>query len=246
MRHVLILGGTSAIATAAARLFAADGDRLHLVDLDKDRLEATAEDLTVRGAASCTYAAADLMETDKHAAIIDAAEKKLDGLDTVLLAYGTLSKQAECEADAALTLRELSLNFTSAASLLTIVANRLEARGSGRIGVISSVAGDRGRRSNYVYGSAKAGLTAFCSGLRARLSGAGVSVTTIKPGLVDSPMTAEFDNKGALWSNPEKVGAKIYKAMEKGKGDVYVPWFWWPIMFIIRSLPEFIFKKLKF
>lgn len=246
MRHVLILGGTSAIATAAARLFAADGDRLHLVDLDNERLQATADDLKVRGAASCTFEAADLTKTDKHTAIIDTAEKELGGLDTVLIAYGTLSKQGECEADAKQALNELSVNFTSAASLLTIVANRLEEKGSGRIGVISSVAGDRGRRSNYVYGSAKAGLTAFCSGLRARLSSKGVSVTTIKPGLVDSPMTEGFDKKGALWSNPEKVGAAIYKSMEKGKGDVYVPWFWWPIMFIIRSLPEFIFKKLNF
>lgn len=243
MRKVLILGGASAIAHQTARLFAADGDKLYLVDLHADRLQVTAEDLRTRGALQVETQAADLGAVEHHAAIIEAAWNALGGLDTVLLAYGTLSKQKECEADVAMTLRELNTNYVSAVSLLSHLANRFEEQGRGTICAISSVAGDRGRRSNYVYGSAKGGLTIFLQGLRNRLGRAGVKVVTVKPGLVDTPMTAAFEKKGALWSNAESIGRGIYLAISRGKAEVYLPPFWWLVMFIIRSVPEFIFRK---
>jgi decaprenylphospho-beta-D-erythro-pentofuranosid-2-ulose 2-reductase len=245
MRHVLILGGASAIANGAARAFAADGDKIFLVDMNEEKLAISAQDLKVRGAADVATRVADLSDVTEHHDIIHRAEKAMGKLDTVLLAYGTLSKQDDCETDVATMLKELQINFTSAASLLTIIGNRLEELGHGQIGVISSVAGDRGRASNYVYGSAKGGLTVFLSGLRCRLAAKGVSVTTIKPGFVDSPMTDGLPKGGLLWTPAEAVGKATYSAITKGKATVYLPWFWRFIMLIIKNLPEFIFGKLK-
>jgi short-subunit dehydrogenase len=246
MRRVLILGGASAIALEVARLLAADGDRLYLIDIQGDALVEIAEDLRLRGARSCDVQVADLSDIERHRELINLADDSLGEIDTVLIAYGTLSGQADCEASAAAAMKEIHTNFVSVVSLLTMLANLLEERRRGRICVISSVAGDRGRRNNYVYGSAKGGLTVFLSGLRSRLNPAGISVTTIKAGLVDTPMTEGLNRSGPLWSSPEAAGKLIYRALIKGKGDVYVPGFWGFIMFAIRTLPEFIFKKIRF
>ncbi len=163
--------------------------------------------------------------------------------DTVLIAHGTLSDQKACEASVELTLREIDTNALSVVALLTRIANRLEQRRAGTIAVISSVAGDRGRGSNYVYGSAKALVTAFLSGLRQRLGKSGVGVVTIKPGFVDTPMTAAFA-KGPLWASPEKVAKGIVRALDRRSDTVYLPGFWWTIMFIIRAIPERLFWRL--
>ncbi len=244
-RRVLIVGATSAIAQEAAKEFAADGDKLFLVARNADKLQVVANDLSVRGAAQMETAVLDVNDTDRHAEVLARAADSLGGLDVALIAHGTLSDQPACEKDVSLTLREMQTNFLSVVSLLTLLANRFEAQRHGTIAVISSVAGDRGRKSNYVYGAAKAGVTAFLSGLRGRLDAAGVRVITIKPGMVDTPMTAHLE-KGALFASAEAVGKGVYRAIVSGQEVVYLPWFWWVIMTVLRHVPESIFKKLSF
>jgi short-subunit dehydrogenase len=243
MQKILIIGATSAIAEAAARRFAQRGDALYLLARNGERLDHLARDLKIRGAASCTGALFDVNDFDRHAAAIAAAAAAMDGLDAVLIAHGTLSDQQACQADAALTLREISTNALSVISLLTHLANRFEAQRHGTLAVIGSVAGDRGRQSNYVYGSAKGMLAIFLQGLRNRLHKAGVQVLTIKPGFVDTPMTAAIP-KGPLWASPDTVAQAIVRGMDGGRNTVYTPTFWWGIMAVIRAVPETIFKKL--
>jgi decaprenylphospho-beta-D-erythro-pentofuranosid-2-ulose 2-reductase len=244
MRKVLIVGATSAIAEAVARLFAAQGDLLYLAGLRAEALEAIATDLRVRGAARVQTEVMDANAIERHAALLDNADAALGGLDTVLVAHGTLSDQAACQQSVALTFQELHTNALSVIALLTLVANRFEAQRSGMIAVISSVAGDRGRQSNYVYGTAKAAVSTFLSGLRQRLHQSGVQVLTIKPGFVDTPMTREFP-KGLLWAKPERVARDIVRAMEKGKNVIYTPGFWLLIMRFIKAIPEMLFVKIQ-
>jgi decaprenylphospho-beta-D-erythro-pentofuranosid-2-ulose 2-reductase len=244
MQKILIVGAGSAIAAAAARQWAARGAALFLLARDSERLEAQARDLRVRGARQVGYAQFDANDFASHAALIAQAAQALDGLDAVLVAHGTLGDQQACQADFERTLQELNTNAISAMSLLTHLANRFEAQRHGHIAVIGSVAGDRGRQSNYVYGSAKGMLATFLQGLRNRLQPANVRVLTVKPGFVDTPMTAAF-KKGALWASPEAVATSIVRAMDRGRNTLYTPWFWWGIMAVIRAIPEAIFKKLK-
>lgn len=242
MRKVVIIGATSAIAEATARILAARGDALYLVARNPARLSGIAVDLTVRGSAQVSSEVLDANDVAGHEAMLARAEAFLGGYDTVLIAHGTLSDQAACEASVDLTLQEINTNGLSVVALLTRVANRLAQQRAGTIAVISSVAGDRGRGSNYVYGSAKALVTAFLSGLRHRLAKLGVNVVTIKPGLIDTPMTAAFP-KGPLWARPDAVARGIVKAMDQRSNTVYLPGFWRPIMFIIRSIPERVFLR---
>lgn len=244
MKKILIIGATSAIAEHCARLWAARGDALFLVARNQDRLGTIATDLKVRGAGIVRTYPMDLTEITGQKAMLDAADVALDGVDTVLIAHGTLSNQKACEQSVDETLAEIQTNALSTIALLTLIANRFEAKRNGTIAVISSVAGDRGRASNYVYGSAKAMVTAFTSGLRQRLHKSNVAIVTIKPGFVDTPMTAEF-KKGLLWAQPATVAAKIVKAIDQRKDEVYVPAFWWGIMAIIKILPDVIFKSVK-
>ncbi|GAB3670250.1 SDR family oxidoreductase [Salinisphaera aquimarina] len=242
MKKILIVGATSTIAEHTARLFAADGDALFLVGRKAERLTAIADDLSVRGAAKVGTHVMDADDLGAHAAMIDAAEAALGGLDTLLVAYGTLPDQAACQADPAAAVAAWQTNAVSAIALITDVANRFERQGHGLIAAISSVAGDRGRASNYVYGSAKAGLNAFLDGLRHRLFKANVQVLTIRPGMVDTPMTAEFD-KGPLFAQPEKVAADIHKAIGKRRAILYTPGFWRLIMTVISCVPRAIFHR---
>ena len=244
MRHILIIGATSAIAEATARNFAQDGDRLYLVARNPERLAAVANDLKTRGAIQVETVAMDANNTAKHAELIAQAETALEGLNTILIAHGTLSDQKACEASFEETLEELQTNCLSVISLLTLVANRFEEQKHGTIAVISSVAGDRGRQSNYVYGTAKAAVSTFLQGLRNRLYRSGVAVITIKPGFVDTPMTASF-RKGKLWASPEQIGDGIYRAIQRKRDVVYLPWFWKYIMVVIRLIPENFFKRMK-
>jgi short-subunit dehydrogenase len=244
VKKILIIGASSAIAEAAARIWAQRGDQLFLVARNADRLNTLVADLRIRGAAEAIAYPMDANHLERHAGMLDAAYAGLGGLDTVLIAHGTLSNQKACEASVELMVSEVTTNAVSVMALLTLIGNRFEAQGSGRIGIISSVAGDRGRASNYVYGSAKAMVTAFTSGLRQRLHRSNVSVTTIKPGFVDTPMTASL-KKGPLWAKPAAVAAQIVKAMDAGKSEVYVPGFWRWIMTIIVLIPNRIFKKIQ-
>lgn len=243
MKKIVIIGATSAIAEAAARIWSKAGNQLFLVARNQDKLEAIAADLRTKGCQKVETYAMDANDFSQHLPMLNAAEKALHGVDTVLIAHGTLSDQTACQQSVELTLQEINTNALSAIALLTHIANRFEQQKRGTIAVISSVAGDRGRQSNYVYGSAKAMVTAFTSGLRQRLYKSGVAVVTIKPGFVDTPMTADF-KKGFLWASPEKVANSIVRACNKNCSIVYTPWFWYWIMRIIKAIPEGIFKKL--
>ncbi|GAB4545925.1 MAG: SDR family oxidoreductase [Anaerolineae bacterium] len=241
--RVIIIGANSAIAHEVSRCFAADGAALFLVARSEEKLAVAAQDLKVRGASHVVSMAADLNQLGEHEALINSAYQALGGLDAALIAHGTLGDQPTLQQDVQATLDNLTTNAISYISLLTLLANRFEAQKSGCIAVISSVAGDRGRASNYVYGTAKAAVTTFASGLRNRLQKVGVNVVTIKPGFVDTPMTANM-KKNALYAKPNVVGKRIYQAMLKGEDIVYTPAIWMLIMLIIRNIPERIFKKL--
>lgn len=243
MRRVLVIGATSAIAQATARLFAADGDALFLVARSGERLQSVADDLKVRYGVQIETSILDVTDYTAHAGLVEQVETALGGLDTALIAHGTLPDQQACEASSEETRREIEVNALSVISLLTYLANHFEHQGDGTIAVISSVAGDRGRQSNYVYGSAKAAVTVFLGGLRNRLHRAGVHVLTVKPGFVDTPMTRDFP-KGALWTSPEKIAGGIYRAIVKRRDVVYLPGFWRMVMRVIREVPEPIFKRL--
>ena len=241
MQRVLIIGATSAIAEATARRYAARGAAIHLLGHQAARLEAIAADLSVRGAKS-SIGVLDVNNGARHGDAFDEAWSALGGVDVVLIAHGTLPDQAACDASVELSLREFATNGTSTIALCAALAPRLAA--SATLAVISSVAGDRGRASNYLYGSAKAAVSAYLSGLGQRLRPAGINVLTIKPGFVDTPMTAAF-KKGALWAKPEQIANGIVRAVDRRRAVAYLPGFWWAIMFIIKSIPEFVFRRIK-
>jgi decaprenylphospho-beta-D-erythro-pentofuranosid-2-ulose 2-reductase len=243
MKNILIIGATSAIATACARQWATQGARLFLVARNGERLQQVADDLTSRGAKLAACFELDVNDVGRHAAMLEQCQAELGTLDIVLVAPGTLPDQAQCQADAVIAMREFNTNVTSIIGLLTPIANLIEAQRRGTIAVISSVAGDRGRPSNYLYGSAKAALSAFCEGLNARLFKAGAHVVTIKPGFVATPMTEGLPLPGPLVAMPDKVAGDITRAIEKNKDVLYTPWFWSLIMLIIRSVPKFLFKR---
>lgn len=243
MQKILIIGATSAIAEAAARIWAASGNSLVLVGRKAERLEAIADDLRVRGASLVRCLTMDACDITKHAEVLETAQGALGGLDIALIAYGSLPDQKTCEASVELTLREIETNGLSVIALATHLANAFEAQGRGCLAVISSVAGDRGRQSNYVYGAAKGMVSLFLQGLRNRLSRKGVHVLTIKPGFVDTPMTAAFP-KGALWARPDAVARGIVRAVERRSDEVYLPGFWRMIMMVIRHVPERVFKRM--
>ena len=243
MERILILGATSAIAEAVARIYASRSAKLYLVARNSNRLGLNARDLEIRGAGAIDSMVLDLRDYSRHAELLSAAQEHLDGIDVVLVAYGVLPDQAACEADAQAMRDVFETNALSVMSLLTEASKMLEAQGRGTLAVISSVAGDRGRRSNYVYGASKAALEAFLQGLRNRLYSKGVHVLTIKPGFVDTPMTAAFD-KGPLWASPATVANGIVRSIDRRRDVVYLPWFWRLIMFGVRALPERLFKRL--
>ncbi|WP_299379929.1 SDR family oxidoreductase [uncultured Kiloniella sp.] len=244
MKKVLIIGATSAIAEATARLFAKRGDQLFLLARDQKKLSVIADDLKVRGAQNIHTGVYDATGQQSSEDIFDKAIKQLDGIDILLVAHGVLPDQKACEISVGDTLKAFEVNATSVVAILTYFANVFEAQKKGSIAVISSVAGDRGRQSNYVYGAAKGAVSIFLQGLRHRLAKSGVQVLTIKPGFVDTPMTAAFD-KGALWAQPEQIAKLIIKALDRKKSVVYTPWFWGVIMLIIRSVPDWIFHKTR-
>ena len=241
-KKVLIIGATSSVAEQCARIWAKRGYALYLVARNEAVVNKIAADLKVRGANQVEVFCEDLTKMERHVTMLEAADTFLSGVDIVLIAHGTLPNQKLCEENIKDTLAEIKTNALSTISLLTLIANSFEAKGGGVIAVISSVAGDRGRASNYVYGSAKAMITAFTSGLRQRLYRSNVVVVTIKLGFVDTPMTSAF-KKGLLWAKPNKVAKKIVKAIDSGKSEVYIPKFWWAVMLLIKLIPSAFFKK---
>lgn len=251
MTNYLIIGANSAIARACCRQWLAtavsggsEAVRFFLVARSADKLEQTAADLLARGARQATCHVLDLADIDAHAKMLEAARTALGSVDVALLAHGTLPDQQACERDIGLTVREFTTNGVSFIALLSLLANDLERQGRGTLAVMTSVAGDRGRPSNYLYGSAKAAVSTFCEGLRARLFKAGVHVMDIRPGFVDTPMTEKLDLPRMLVAKPENVARRIVRGVAGRRDVLYVPAFWTLILLVIRGIPRPIFKRL--
>ena len=243
MKKIIVLGATSGIAEAVERKMAASGRDLLLVARSAARLASLKEDLTIRGAKSVLTFCADLAQTRDQLRLFEFARQNFPEFDTVLLAYGTLLDQEQCRHSPELAAQQLNTDFVSAACLLTLFADHFESRKRGCLAAITSVAGDRGRRSNYVYGAAKGGMNHFLEGLRARMHPAGVRVITIKPGPVDTMMTAGMSREKPF-ASPERVASDIYRALKRGRPDVlYTPRYWRSVMLIVRGMPEWIFKR---
>ncbi|HEX6626173.1 MAG TPA: SDR family oxidoreductase [Pyrinomonadaceae bacterium] len=243
-RPVLILGATSAIACGAAAAFAARGHALYLAGRDREELERIASDLRLRHQVEVLHGHFDAEDYAGHGAFVERVRAEMGGLHGVLLAFGYLSERAGARGaeEGAAT---IARNLTGAVSVLEHCAAALESQDSGGFIIgVSSVAGDRGRQSNYLYGAAKGGLSVYLQGLRNRLHPAGVRVLTVKPGFVDTRMT--YGMPGLfLVARPASVGAAIVRALERGRDVVYVPWFWRYVMLAVRLIPEPVFKRLK-
>lgn len=239
---VLIVGARSDIGLATARAFAAEGHPIQLAARSPDTLEAERADIALRHDVEVTLHEIDALETESFAAVLDSLPE-LPGI--AVSAVGLMGEQDENERNAGTAARVLRSNFEGPALLFAELANRFEARGSGTLVGISSVAGDRGRATNYVYGAAKAGFTAFLSGLRNRLAEKGVHIVTVLPGFVNTAMTAGMDLPKPLTAEPDEVGRAIVRAVRTGRNVIYVRPVWWGIMAIIRNIPEAMFKKMK-
>jgi hypothetical protein len=247
MRNIVVFGAGSAIGHACARRWAARGDRLLLVGRAPERLREAEQDLAVRAGATDRVSTfvMDARAARDPAPLLEEAMQLLGAVDVLLVAHGSLADQVQCEASVPMTVEAIEVNGLSAVTLMAAFALPMKQRGAGTIAVISSVAGDRGRASNYTYGAAKALVTTFAGGLRHRLQGSGVWVLTIKPGFVDTPMTAAITRKGALWATADQVADDIVAAVDRGGGGtLYTPWFWRWIMLVIRLIPERLFVRL--
>jgi short-subunit dehydrogenase len=243
MQRVLILGATSAVAREIAVLHARRGDRLHLVGRDPEKLASV---VRACEGAECSSERADFLQYDAHPALIERSLAALGGaVDRAVIAHGVLGDQLETERDPAAARAIIDANFTSAVSLLVPLANLLERHHGARIGVITSVAGDRGRPRNFTYGASKAALTVYLQGLRSRLYRSGVTVTTIKLGPVDTPMTHDHE-KNALFIDAPAAAQGIVAAMDARATEAYVPRVWSLIMPIVQRTPEWLFQRLPF
>tara|TARA_R110000796_G_scaffold241303_1_gene362663 strand:+ start:18281 stop:19021 length:741 start_codon:yes stop_codon:yes gene_type:complete len=244
MKRIIIVGATSAIALACARLWAEQGAAFFLVARNEARLQQTAADLQARGASGVCVHVMDADDFDAHEKMLDACKANLHQIDIALVAHGTLPDQAACAEDTKLALREFSTNGLSVLALLNDLAQLFESQRCGTLAVISSVAGDRGRPSNYLYGAAKAAVSTYCSGLRGRLFSLGVKVVDIRPGFVDTPMTRGLSLPSLLLVTPEQIAPRVLKAVERGAAVVYAPGFWALIMLVIKVIPQPLFKRL--
>ena len=242
MPTLLILGATSDMAVAIARRFAAAGYAIQLAARNSGRLLPLQSDLSIRHDITCSLHEFDAEKPATHAAFLASLPQRPD---ITISVFGYLGDQVLAESDWAECERILMVNYVGAVSILNLIANEYAANGNGTIAGISSVAGERGRQSNYFYGSAKAGFTAYLSGLRNRLFHKQVHVLTVQPGFVYTKMTENMPLPGLLTATPEIVAGVVYKAILKKKNVVYVKWFWRWIMLVIKSIPEFLFKKLK-
>ena len=245
MSTVLIMGATSGIASNLAKEFAAHKFDLVLGGRDRDELNALASDLSLRNSVRARILPFDALDQQTHAASLRSFLAEAgSALAGAVICVGYLGDQVKGQSDWEEARSILETNFTGCVSALNVLANHFELRRTGFICAISSVAGDRGRQSNYLYGAAKAGLSVYLQGLRNRLFPAGVRVITVKPGFVDTSMT--YGRPGMfLVASPESVAQGIFKAIVKGTSVVYLPWFWHPIMLVVKSIPEAIFKRLK-
>lgn len=241
---VLILGATSGIGKAVARRWAMDKADLILAARDTAEAERTAADLRVRFGAKARVVEFDALKFESYQQFANGFFTDGSQLAGVVLCYGYMTDQTEAQQNPEAARQTIDTNYTSPVLLLEQFAAQFEKAKSGFICAVSSVAGDRGRQSNYIYGSSKAGLNSFLEGLRVRLFKSGVHVVTVKPGFVDTAMTWGLPGL-FLVAKPEKVADDMWKAVRRGRSMIYTPWFWRYIMLIIRMIPDFIFKRMK-
>lgn len=242
MSTVLILGATSDLASAIAKKFASEGHTIQLAARNSDRLLRLQSDLSIRFGVTSTIHEFDADRPTEHPAFFNALPSKPD---ITICVFGLLGDQQLAQSDWSACESIIQANYTGAVSILNIAAEYYSSGKKGMIIGISSVAGERGRQSNYIYGSAKAGFTAYLSGLRNRLYHDGVHVLTVKPGFIYTKMTENMPLPGLLTATPEAVAASVYKAAMAKKNVIYTKWFWRWIMFLIKCIPEFQFKKMK-
>ncbi|SFD86404.1 Short-chain dehydrogenase [Lentibacillus persicus] len=243
MQTVLVLGATSSIAQETVKRLAAKKMNLILAGRRTDQMETMKSDLEIRHQIKVSVRAFDALDFDGHDAFFNDVVDAHGGIDGVLLMYGAMGDQLEAETSFVETRQMIDVNYTSAVSILNIAANYFEAKKSGFIGAVSSVAGDRGRQSNYIYGSTKAGLSAYLQGLRNRLHKSGVQVLTIKPGIVNTKMTYGTVDDSPLLAEPDKVARDIDRAITRRRSVLYTPWFWLVIMLVVKLIPEWLFKR---
>lgn len=243
MKRILLIGATSAIAMACSRFWAAQGAEFFLAARSSEKLSQMAADLRARGAKVHSYVI-DVTELIQHQVMLDEAIARLGQIDIAMIAHGTLPDQKRCEQDTDYAMRHFAVNAAAPIALMNRIAQHLELQQYGTLVIIGSVAGDRGRPSNYCYGAAKGAVATFAAGLRARLFKSGVNVLTVKPGFVASPMTDGLELPARLVVRPEQVATGILKAIDRGRSTVYLPAFWWAIMQIIKAIPEPLFKRL--
>jgi decaprenylphospho-beta-D-erythro-pentofuranosid-2-ulose 2-reductase len=245
--RIAIVGATSAIAHQTAREFARrEHASFLLVGRNEERLQTVAADLRALGAAQCEIWSADFAVTDTATALPAKVESALGGpADLVLIAHGSLSDEARAASNLEYADREIDVNYSSAVRFIASAAKSMREKRAGQLAVITSVAGERGRASNAFYAATKGALIVYCSGLRARLAGDGVQLTELRPGVIATPMTAHL-RRGLLTCSAERAGRLCARAIRRRADLAYIPGFWRWIMFVIRALPEFIFKKLKF
>jgi len=244
VQSVLVFGGTSDIAESTLRrLVQRRARRVVLAGRDVDRLGEIAEDLRARGATFVECVPFDALDTATHEAMVDAVFDRVGDIDLVLVAFGVLGEQADAEQHATAAVDVARVNYLGAVSVLTPTAERLQAQGHGTIVVLSSVAGERARESNYVYGSTKAGLDAFAQGLNDRLVGTGANVMIVRPGFVHTKMTAGL-KPAPLAATPDSVAAAILDGLATGRTIVWVPRTLRPVMSVLRHLPRPVFRRL--
>jgi len=244
-KKILILGATSAIAQSTCAVWASRGHELFLVARNADRLSAMASDLKIRFNIKIHIFVANFQNESDIIDSIHQANNFLGHIDYALIAYGTLPNQIACEESLVLAKESLHTNGTSIFIALMLIAKTMSEQKQGVIGTITSVAGDRGRASNFIYGMSKSMIQACLSGLRAKLHKNQVTVLDIRPGFVDSPMTKHIEKKGFLWTTPCQVSDDIVMAFDKKKQVIYTPYFWKWIMLVIKLLPIRIFNQLK-
>ncbi len=241
MSYVLIIGAKSDIAKEVARVYAKNGYDLYLAARNSDSLNDLSTDIKLRSNVDVKLCEFDISKFEMHKEFYDNLQEKPLG---VIVVAGYMAEQKECEKNFSKTLNTITVNYTGAVSILNIIANDMEKNKNGFIVGVSSVAGDRGRRTNYIYGSTKAAFSAYLSGLRNRLYESKIQVLTVKPGFVATKMTQHLDLSAKLTAQPEDVALDIYNAQQKGKDVLYTKGIWRLIMLIIKHIPEFIFKRM--